>query len=52
MDVGSQLIDAPWSACDSNDRYVEVTMFDHGLQGRKDLFIGQIAGDTKKNERI
>jgi len=52
MDMLLQLLDAPGSTGHPNDGHVEMTSLDHGLQGREDLLVGQIAGDTEEDERV
>jgi len=52
MDMSLQLFDLPGSACDPNNRYVELTSPDHGLQGREDLLIRKVAGDAKEDETV
>src|SRR4029077_5738900 len=47
-----QLIEIPSSFCDSDHGNVEVPSFHHRLQGRENLFVGEIAGGAKKNECV
>ena len=52
MDMRTQLVNAPWSSCNSNDRHVKVSMPDHCLQGREDLFVRKITGDAEEDECV
>src|ERR1044071_7446159 len=50
--ASAKLIEIPSSFCDSDYWNVEVSSFHHRLQGREDLFVGEIAGGAKKNECV
>src|SRR6516162_1099355 len=49
---GLQLIEIPAGLGYADDREVEMPSFQHGLERRKDLLVGQIAGCTKKDQSI
>ena len=50
--AGSQLIEVPTGFGHANDRHIEVAAFGHGLQRRKDLFKGEIAGCAKEDKSV
>src|SRR5262249_25958011 len=50
--ASAELIEVPSSFRDTDDRNVEVPSFEHGLQRRKDFFVGKIARGAKENERV
>src|SRR5262249_55681076 len=49
---GLELVEIPPSLGHTDDRRVEVTALDHGLQCRKDLLVGKIARSAEEHQRI
>src|SRR5215469_1865486 len=50
--ASAKLVEIPSSLCHADYRDVEVSSFHHCLQGRKNLFVREIAGGAEKNERV
>jgi hypothetical protein len=47
-----QLLQRPARLGDADDWHVQVAAFDHGLQRREDLLIGQVATRAEEHKRI
>src|SRR5512146_1501860 len=50
--VRAQLVTRPWTTRYANNRDIEMTMANHRLERRKDLLIRQVAGRSKKDQRV
>ena len=48
----SKLIEGPARFGHSDDRHVQIAAPDHVLERRENLFIGEIAGRTKKDQSV
>jgi hypothetical protein len=50
--TGAKLIEIPSSFGHPDYRDVKVSSLYHGLQGRENLLVSQIAGGAEENERV
>ena len=50
--ASAKLIKIPSGLGDADDGNIEVSSLHHRLQGRKNLFVGEIAGGAEKNECV
>ena len=46
---GAELVDIPSGLGHADDRHIEMTAFDHRLEGWEDFFIGEIASGAEKD---
>ncbi len=47
-----ELVQIPARLCHPDHRHIEVPSFHHGLQGREDFLVGEVAGRTEKNQSV
>ena len=47
-----QLVQIPARFRDADHRHIEVTAFDHRLQRRENLLVGEVAGGAKENQSV
>src|SRR6516162_410993 len=47
-----QLLNGPAFSGHTDDRHLQAAAFHHGLQGRKDLLVGQVASGSKEHQHI
>ena len=52
LGAGLQLIEPPARLGHADHRHVQVSALQHGLQRRKDLLVGQIAGGPEEDEGV
>src|SRR5215510_4118185 len=47
-----QLLNGPAVSGHADDRHLQAAALHHGLQGRKDLLVGEVAGGPKEHQHI
>ncbi len=52
LSPGAKLVEFPARFRDPDDRHIEASAFDQRLQCGKDFLVGEIAGGTKKDQRV